>query len=86
MAQDCLTHLNEEAVFTDAYTMETSRVDDALRDLESEFSPSFIDQEVLKEAMDKVSVRVARREAEYTHTVRIHHSPCMRGVSVVHMM
>ena len=69
VAQDCLGHLNEEATHTDAYVLATPSVDAALDDLLSEFSASFIDQDLLKLAQQKSVVRVRNREAIYQTTV-----------------
>ncbi|KAF9459432.1 hypothetical protein BDZ94DRAFT_1312356 [Collybia nuda] len=69
LAQDCQTHLNEEAVHTDAYVLETPRVDEALHALESEFSADFISHSLLNEAMAKTDVRVVKRNTMYKETV-----------------
>jgi len=69
LAQDCLGHLDEEATHTDAYVLATPSVDAALDDLLSEFSSSFVDQDLLKLALQKSAVRVRNREAIYEDTV-----------------
>lgn len=69
LGQDCLGHLDEEATYTDAYTLATPSVDAALDDLLSEFSSSFCDQDLLKLAQQKSAVRVRNREAIYQDTV-----------------
>ncbi|KAF8971500.1 armadillo-type protein [Flammula alnicola] len=69
LSQDCVSHLNEEATHTDAYTLATPRVENALKDLEDEFSPSFVDQGLLETSMEKSTVRVAHREALYNATL-----------------
>ena len=69
LAQDCVVHLNEEATHTDAYALDAPRVDQALFNLESEFSSSFIDQKFLEKATEKSNVRVARRDVVYDDTV-----------------
>ena len=69
LAQDCLVHLSEEAIHTDAYVLDTPRVDQALFDLESEFSTSFVDQNLLRKATEKSKARVIRRDAVYNDTV-----------------
>lgn len=69
LAQDCMLYLNEEATHIDAYVLETPRVDQALFDLESEFSSSFVDRNLLKEATEKSKARVIRRDVVYNDTV-----------------
>jgi hypothetical protein len=69
LAQDCVVHLNEEATHTDAYALDAPRVDQALFNLESEFSSSFIDQKFLEKATEKSNARVARRDVVYNDTV-----------------
>ena len=65
-----MVHLNEEATHFDSYRLETPRVDQALFDLEGEFSTSFFDQNLLKRATEKSKARVIRRDAVYNDTVR----------------
>ncbi|THV06075.1 hypothetical protein K435DRAFT_712109 [Dendrothele bispora CBS 962.96] len=69
LAHDCLTHLNEEVIHTDAYSLHTLRVEEVLEDLRQEFSESFVDQRILDEALAKRPVRVANRNALYHKTV-----------------
>ncbi|KAK7468647.1 Proteasome activator BLM10 [Stygiomarasmius scandens] len=69
LAHDCLTHLNEEVVHTDAYSLQTQRVDEALEELRQEFSASFIHQELLDDSLAKRPVRVANRNDLYDKTV-----------------
>ncbi|GLB36441.1 putative protein with domain of unknown function (DUF3437) [Lyophyllum shimeji] len=69
LAQDCLGHLTEEAVHTDAYTLATPGVEAALDDLMSEFSPNVVDRRLLKEAWDKASVRIRKRAEVYNVAV-----------------
>lgn len=69
LAQDCMIHLNEEATHIDAYVLETPQVDQALFDLESEFSASFVDRDFLKKATEKSEARVIRRDVVYNDTV-----------------
>lgn len=54
---------------TDAYVLGTSRLDNVLEDLRSEFSSSFIDQGLLDEVTSKAHIRVTRREDVYNDTV-----------------
>lgn len=70
LSQDCVAHLHEEAIHTDAYSLDTPTIEGALQELEVEFGPSFIDQVLLKEALAKTRVRVARRNEVYNETVR----------------
>src|SRR6267154_430902 len=69
LGSDCLTHLTEEAVHTDAYTQDTPGVRDALLALEAEFS-SPVDPDLLAEALRKAPIRVAKRKETYDQTVR----------------
>lgn len=75
LAQDCLGHLTEEAVHTDAYMLDIPRVEDALHSLELEFSSNLINQSLLRQAMLKAQIRVARRNAVYNETVWLFHRP-----------
>lgn len=63
-------HLTEEAVHSDAYTQATLGVGQALLELQAEFTPSAVDQELLAEVKRKAPVRVAKRREEYEKTVR----------------
>ena len=69
LAQDCVLHLDEEATHTVGYTLDTPRVDQALFDLESEFSTSFVDRTFLTKTVEKSTVRVIRRNIVYNDTV-----------------
>lgn len=69
LAKDCMVHISEEVTYVDAYVLETPRVDQALFDLESEFSTSFVDQNLLKTAIEKSKARVIRRDVAYNDTV-----------------
>jgi proteasome activator subunit 4 len=77
LASDCVGHLNEEAVHTDAYILDTPRLDSVLEDLRSEFSCSFIDQELLADVMGKAHIRIMRREDVYNNTVGETHNPLL---------
>ena len=50
---------------TAAYTAETPGVKGALLDLETEFTTSMVDRGVLKQALQKAVVRVAKSEERY---------------------
>lgn len=67
MANDCLALVNEHTIHTEAYTMETPRLDEALKDLESEF---FIDRGLLDKATRKGQARFNQRNKIYHDTVR----------------
>ncbi|KAF8887975.1 hypothetical protein CPB84DRAFT_1684385 [Gymnopilus junonius] len=69
VSQDCIGHLSEEATQTDAYILRTPRIEQALLDLQAEFSPSFIDGDLLRASLQKSAVRISRREAIYADTV-----------------
>ena len=69
LAQDCVLHLSEEATHTNGYTLDAPQVDQALFDLESEFSTSFVDRNFLTKAMEKSTARVLGRNVVYNNTV-----------------
>ena len=69
LAQDCMRNINEEATHVDAYVLETPQVDQALFDLENEFSTSFVDRNFLEKATEKSKARVIRRDVVYNDTV-----------------
>lgn len=83
LAQDCVTHLNEEALHTDAYVLETPRVDEALVGLEVEFSSQLVPKSVLKEAMSKSEARVAKRGMTHNNTVRRSHTCLLRFTPIL---
>ena len=68
---------------TDAYTLETPRVDDALVALEVEFSGQLVSKSLLKEAVSKSKVRVAKRSIAYNNTVRRCHTCLTRFILIV---
>jgi proteasome activator subunit 4 len=69
VAHDCLAHLDEEAMHTDAYVLATPRVDEALLAIEPEFSSQLVNKSLLQEAMSKSQVRIAKRGMVYKNTV-----------------
>ncbi|KAF9568547.1 hypothetical protein CPC08DRAFT_654918 [Agrocybe pediades] len=69
LAADCLSHLNEETTNTDAYTMPTIGLDQALQGIESLFTPTAGSHILLQTALQKSEVRVKKREAAYANTV-----------------
>lgn len=70
LCQDCVSHLNEEATHTDAYKLSVPGVEEALLELRGEFSTSFLNEALLKQALEKSRIRVAHREALHADTVR----------------
>lgn len=69
LASDCLIHLTEEAVHTDAFNEDVPGVRDALTALKSEFSPSTVDKAALLETLKKAPIRGAKRRDRYQQTV-----------------
>lgn len=69
LAVDCLPHLHEDAIHTDAYSLDVPEVECALNNLATEFSPSFVDQRLLQEAISKTPRRVANRNEIHAQTV-----------------
>ncbi len=71
LASDCVPYLHEDAIHTDAYDLATPRVDEAIRDLESEFTASFVNRNLLQEAIDKTYRRISNRNELYSRTVSV---------------
>jgi hypothetical protein len=69
MANDCLTHLTEENVNTEAYALDSSLVDHTLKVLEEEFPENAFNAEVLKQSISLNLSRISRRDAVYSDTV-----------------
>ena len=69
MASDCEPQLTEEAVHTDAFVQETTNLNHVALDVQSEFTLSLIDRELLDEALQKVSSRAAICQQRYEVTV-----------------
>lgn len=63
--------INENTIHSEAYTLETPRLDETLRDLKNEFSENFVDKELLDEALHKGKLRFERRNRVHHETVRI---------------
>ena len=67
--------------------LDTPGVDHAIRDLQSEFLPSVVDQELLTIATDNAQSRIAKRSTAYNETVRISNegapSPLTRTLGVI---
>jgi hypothetical protein len=70
VANDCMSLINENTMHSEAYTLETPRLDDALRDLENEFSEKLVDKELLDDALHKGKLRSERRNRIHHETVR----------------
>ncbi|EEB92346.1 hypothetical protein MPER_09161, partial [Moniliophthora perniciosa FA553] len=69
-AQECYSHLLEDVVHTDAYTIQPTMIDYALQELQQVFSSSFVNQNLLQEAISKYPLRIEKRTALYHETVR----------------
>lgn len=70
VANDCLNLINEFIIHTEAYTMETPQLEEALHALEGEFSANFIDHKLVGEATGKGQVRFSERNRIHNDTVR----------------
>ncbi|KAJ7225864.1 hypothetical protein GGX14DRAFT_422660 [Mycena pura] len=68
VASDCAAFIREESTHTDAYSLDVTRLEDALSSLDTELA-SVIDQELLNEATAKSAVRTSRRNEAYAATV-----------------
>ncbi|KIK71342.1 hypothetical protein GYMLUDRAFT_33493 [Collybiopsis luxurians FD-317 M1] len=68
-AYDCLIHIHEEVLHTDAYTLPTPTVEQALVELQQEFSPGLIPESLLAEALEQRPKRIAKRKALYEQTI-----------------
>lgn len=69
MAADSVGHLHDESVHTEAYTLETPRVEVAVDDLAEEFTSSLMDPTLLAEAIAKTPNRIVNRNAIHGQTV-----------------
>ncbi|KAF9073820.1 hypothetical protein BDP27DRAFT_1318212 [Rhodocollybia butyracea] len=68
-ASDCLVHLAEDVLHTDAYSLQTPTIEQALQSLSEDFSSSLIPSSLLSEALAKTLVRITTRNAIYEETV-----------------
>ncbi|KAJ3843176.1 hypothetical protein F5878DRAFT_605646 [Lentinula raphanica] len=68
-ASDCLMHLHEEVLHTDAYSLQTPTIDQALSQLQQDFSSHLIPEELLADALRKAPIRVSKRNATYEKTI-----------------
>ncbi len=64
-----MTNLKEEATPTEAYTLPTPRLDEALKSLGDEVSRG-VDQRLLQVCVTKSTIRIEKREIVYRDTVR----------------
>ena len=69
MASDCGPQLTEEAVHTHTFVGETSNLKHVALDVQTEFTLSLIDRELLDEALQKVATRAAICQQAYEVTV-----------------
>jgi proteasome activator subunit 4 len=69
LATDCLSHLCEESINTDAYQCDASTVASAVRALADELGPDTVDGALRAEALQKVGVRIAKRQRQYNETL-----------------
>ncbi|ESK98497.1 membrane protein [Moniliophthora roreri MCA 2997] len=69
-AQECYSHLLEDVVHTDAYTIQLSMIDHSLQELQQVFSSSLVNHSLLQEAISKYPLRIEKRTALYHETVR----------------
>lgn len=70
ISQDALGFLTEEAIHTDAYSEEIPRVVEALAELDAEFSPGFIDQALVRDAVIKARARAELKVRKQDEDVR----------------
>ncbi|KAF9648519.1 ARM repeat-containing protein [Thelephora ganbajun] len=64
-ASECLAHLSDEAVHSEAYREDIPGVLAALDDLEKVFGDSLVDKALLKEALEKVDARFAAETGKH---------------------
>ena len=69
-ASECLAHLSEEAVHSEAYWEDIPAVLAALDDLEGAFSDSLVDKVLLNEALEKMEARFAEETRKHERNVR----------------
>lgn len=78
-ASECLAHLSEEAVHSEAYREDTPGVLAALDDLEGVFSDSLVDKVLLNEALEKMEARFTEETRKHERNVRhpVAYNPCI---------
>jgi proteasome activator subunit 4 len=69
-ASECLAHLSDEAVHSEAYREDIPGALAALDDLEGAFSDSLIDDALLKEALEKMEARFTAETRKHERNVR----------------
>lgn len=68
-ASECLAHLSDEAVHSEAYREDIPGVLVALDDLEGAFSDSLVDKALLKEALEKMEARFTAETQKHEQNV-----------------
>ncbi|KAJ3807112.1 hypothetical protein F5876DRAFT_90743 [Lentinula aff. lateritia] len=68
-AYECLIHLHEDVLHTDAYALQTPTIDQALSHLSQEFPSTFIPEKQLADALSKAPNRVSKRNSIYEKTI-----------------
>ncbi|KAJ7630604.1 hypothetical protein FB45DRAFT_746590 [Roridomyces roridus] len=76
VASDCAGHIRQEWAHTEAYSLDTTRLNEALVDLEREFPSLVVDQKLVDEASAKTLVRTARRSERYDIMASFSFSRC----------
>lgn len=69
-ASECLAHLSDEAVHSEAYREDIPGVLVVLDDLEGEFSGSLVDKALLEEALEKMEARFTMETRKHERNVR----------------
>ena len=70
LATDATGLLSEEAVHTDAFEESISAVEAALDQLGQEFSSALVDENLLKQAVEKASIRGEMKIRRHEEAVR----------------
>lgn len=69
LIQSSLVYITEESLHTNAFIDPVPRIEQAIRDLATEFTPKLINRDILREAVAKLEPRVAERNRQYDATV-----------------
>ncbi|KAF5337321.1 hypothetical protein D9611_003207 [Ephemerocybe angulata] len=69
ISNDCLSYVHEDAFSTDSYKCDSSRVDEALKELASEFTPGFVDSNLASQFVAKSQIRRQDLEEVYQNTL-----------------
>lgn len=75
VAVEACSHVNDEQIHTDAYSIDTSRVNAAVDDLISELTSASVDAALLDEVIEKTQLRHANRHVVWNDTVSSRGSP-----------